>query len=58
MGEHFVNFFSSVFVSDVPSSVADNLRYDNIIDDLFITTQIIEEIINKLNRNFSMGGEW
>ena len=31
-------------------------RCDNIIDNLFITPQIIEEIINKLYNNSSMSG--
>ena len=49
--------FSSVFVSDVPSSVADNQRCVNIIDNLYVTPLMIEDIIGKLDGNSSMGGD-
>ena len=46
-----------MFVSDIPLSVANNQRCGNVIDNLYITPQIIEEIINKLDSNSSMGGD-
>ena len=49
--------FSSVFVSDVPSSVADNQRCVNIIGILYVTPLMIEDIIGKLDGNSSMGGD-